>query len=425
MVLFPRNMRQIPYFAPALALLLCAVPATVSAARDKPAPPAATAPASDPDPVPPVPITDPAPGANNAYTLYVQAIQAIKDTRFDNPNLALSDDDKQEIIDKNVEAFQFARDAEKYPFQAPPIRTFDIDFSSFDDVRSLARLLRFRSELQAQQGKWPESAASALDAVTLGVKVQQGGPLIQILVGSAVESIGRKPLADAIPHLDSKSAIAVAARLKEIEAERPSFASVLKEEEIASEASALEIMRDPKQWSGFVASAKFTGTPPSRQAVLDSYVKYMGHAIDAAGKPYAPQAKPPTHDPGLDQMESVGDPIYRVKFEADRADNALMIVQLALQAYRKDNGVYPNKLLDLVPGDLPSLPADPFSPSNSIRYVRTGSAYILYSVGPDGKDNGGAPIDDPSLDRMDSTGRLRHIVTVTSKGDIVAGVNTF
>ena len=434
-------MRRLGRILPVVAAGLIAIPGartagarpapttTAKAVPPAPAPqadPAAPAPiANEPAPKPPVPITTPTPPSPNAYDYYVRAIEAVKDVRFDDPNLALSTSDKQDIIDKNAEALKLCRDAEKYPFQAPPIRTFDIDFGSFSAFRSLGRLMRFRSELQGTQGKWPEAAASALDAVDLGIKMTENGPLIQTLVGNAVESIGRKPLADAVPHLDAPAAIDLAARLAKIEANRPPYADVLKEEQISSEASALELMKDDAQWSGFTQNSAFGGHPPTKQAVLDSYVTYMNKAIESAHKPFVAPNKPPVHDRGLDQMEAVGDPTFRVKFDSDRADNAIMIVQLGLQAFRKTNGAYPDNLSDLTPSILPELPTDPFAPSSPIRYVKTGSGYILYSVGPDGKDNGGAPIDDASLSKMDDTGRLRHIVTVTSKGDIVAGVNTF
>jgi len=423
-VIFSGLMPRLCRLLPAVAAGLIAIPGA-QAADTKPAPIAAATKPAEAAPAPPVPIPTPTPPSPNAYDYYVRAIEAVKDVRFDNPDLALSASDKQEIIDKNAEALKLCREAEKYPFQAPPIRTFDIDFGSFSAFRSLGRLLRFRSELQGTQGKWPEAAISALDAVDLGIKMTQNGPLIQTLVGNAVESIGRKPLADAIPHLDAPAAIDLAARLKKIEANRPSYAAVLKEELISSEASALELMADEAQWAGFMQNSAFGGHPPTKKSVLDLYVAYMNKAIESAHKPFVAPTKPPVHDKGLDQMEASGDPTFRVKFDANRADNAIMIVQLGLQAFRKSNGDYPDKISALSPAILPELPADPFAPSTPIRYVKTGSGFILYSVGPDGKDNSGAPIDDSSLNKIDDTGRLRHIVTATSKGDIVAGVNTF
>ena len=67
-------------------------------------------------------------------------------------------------------------------------------------------------------------------------------------------------------------------------------------------------------------------------------------------------------------------------------------VALALRAYRVENGAYPTKLADLAPKYLAKLPDDPFAKSGPLGYKLTGDKYILYSIGPDGKDSGGTPI---------------------------------
>jgi hypothetical protein len=60
----------------------------------------------------------------------------------------------------------------------------------------------------------------------------------------------------------------------------------------------------------------------------------------------------------------------------------------ALAAYRADHGSYPSKLADLVPKHVKELPRDMFH-NGEFRYKRDGNGYLLYSVGPNGKDDGG------------------------------------
>ncbi len=67
-------------------------------------------------------------------------------------------------------------------------------------------------------------------------------------------------------------------------------------------------------------------------------------------------------------------------------------VAFALASYRVDNGDYPDKLDALVPKFIPSLPNDPFS-TGPFLYRRTDDCYVIYSVGPDGKDGGGEQFD--------------------------------
>ena len=65
----------------------------------------------------------------------------------------------------------------------------------------------------------------------------------------------------------------------------------------------------------------------------------------------------------------------------------------ALAAYHADRGAYPEKLADLVPQYVADVPKDIFSDSD-LHYRSEGGGYLLYSVGPNGKDDGGKGRDD-------------------------------
>jgi len=49
---------------------------------------------------------------------------------------------------------------------------------------------------------------------------------------------------------------------------------------------------------------------------------------------------------------------------------------------------YPATLSEMTPNDPDLIPQDPFD-GQPLRYHRQGSGYILYSIGPDLKDDGG------------------------------------
>jgi hypothetical protein len=63
-------------------------------------------------------------------------------------------------------------------------------------------------------------------------------------------------------------------------------------------------------------------------------------------------------------------------------------VAVALAAYRADHGAYPAGLAQLCPKYLASLPRDPFV-DGPLRYRRAETGYVVYSVGPNGEDDGG------------------------------------
>ena len=66
------------------------------------------------------------------------------------------------------------------------------------------------------------------------------------------------------------------------------------------------------------------------------------------------------------------------------------VVQLAfaLAAYRHQHGAYPNDLAKLAPKYIDTIPTDPFT-GGDLHYRLEDGGYLLYSVGPNGKDDGG------------------------------------
>jgi hypothetical protein len=70
---------------------------------------------------------------------------------------------------------------------------------------------------------------------------------------------------------------------------------------------------------------------------------------------------------------------------------SLAITGLALKRYQLKNGAYPSALAQLVPDFLPGVPRDPVD-GQPLRYrLAADGAFVLYSIGEDGKDDGGDP----------------------------------
>ena len=84
--------------------------------------------------------------------------------------------------------------------------------------------------------------------------------------------------------------------------------------------------------------------------------------------------------PSLSRVE-----LQTAKSEALRAD---ALVAVAMTRYRIDHGAYPDRLSLLVPDYLDELPADPFD-GKAIRLVQASDRWTIYSIGPDGVDDGG------------------------------------
>jgi hypothetical protein len=94
--------------------------------------------------------------------------------------------------------------------------------------------------------------------------------------------------------------------------------------------------------------------------------------------------------------------LYRVQNASDRIQQTQNNLHLAfaLARYRCVHGNYPKSLDALAPKYLPRIPQDIFS-GKPLIYRPSETGYLLYSVGPNGKDDGGrGPDDDPSGDDL-------------------------
>ena len=75
-----------------------------------------------------------------------------------------------------------------------------------------------------------------------------------------------------------------------------------------------------------------------------------------------------------------------------QATHAECEVAIAMTRYRLDHGSYPERLDALIPTYLHEIPPDPFD-GKPLRLAHTVGEWIIYSIGQDGTDDGGAPFD--------------------------------
>ncbi len=85
----------------------------------------------------------------------------------------------------------------------------------------------------------------------------------------------------------------------------------------------------------------------------------------------------------------------KVQTAGDRTEQTQrnLAVAFALAVYQREHGRYPKTLDALVPKYLPKVPGDLFS-GKALVYRPTGTGYLLYSFGPNGKDDQGRGLED-------------------------------
>ncbi|MEO7715429.1 MAG: hypothetical protein ABIY70_04465 [Capsulimonas sp.] len=344
--------------------------------------------------------------------------------------LGLSAATQNRVVRDNAPALAALRQGLTRPYMTPPERSSTATFDYVVDDRRLARLLALQADIQAAHGDWAASAQTSLDGMQLGEDVPRGGILIHMLVGVAIDAIVREPLMRSVDHLDLAGTRAALHRLQKIDANAQPYAPILQEEEWSMQAGLLEMYQKPNWRRDILQNGGF-GTSPtdlktrmavamtSKRQVMNNFTKYMDGQI-AGARAHRPPT--PFDYAAADPFLQVLAPIYTgtaTRYHDNRTQNAFLEVELALHAYLLQHHQYPETLADLTPDLLPAVPGDPFAFGKPVRYQKTANSYVLYSVGPDGVDDGGKAIQDPNR----RNGPKRPVVEPQNKGDVVAGVN--
>lgn len=388
----------------------------------------------------------------NAFDFYVAAGKAMMDnnkisyaisSRHSSPGSDPLDHDytlaqKEALVAENSHALGLLRQGFAYDYHNPPVRSFSALLPYYAKFRGMARLLMLEGQVKEGRGDWGGAVESDLDAVRLGADIPRGSVLIGDLVGIACQAIGRYRVWDAASHLSAAQAGAAARRLEATQVRQVPFKDTLQEEKWTGQAALLEIMRRPN-WRHEMASELLPAGDNnsalafemrtlflSKRRVVDNYSGYMDRLIANARQPYA--ANPPPLSIPTDPVNQILAPIFStagLKHTENETQNALLATTLALRAYRLEHGAYPAALGELTPHYLTRVPDDPFALTGPLHYRRAGTSFVLYSVGPDGKDDGGRPIFDStkSAPTVPTDNDHRYWVQQDSLGDVVAGVN--
>jgi hypothetical protein len=214
-------------------------------------------------------------------------------------------------------------------------------------LKGLAQAFLGEGRLAEKENRYGDAARSYLDAVRLGQSISQGGFVIDRLVGIAIERIGMIPLARVAHQLNAKDCRELMVALEKIESAREPWQTVARRERT--------LARQALGWKYFLAY------------------------------------------PVFNRMQRQGEERASRKALLCETQLRLLMLNLALRIRQLDEGTLPQNLAELVPSHLEAVTLDPFSNRPFIYQIeRTG--FKLYSVGPDGKDNGGVSIGRSSAD---------------------------
>jgi hypothetical protein len=294
--------------------------------------------------------------------------------------------------------------------------------------RRLAELLALEGQVDAYRHDLDGAVQSALDVMTFGVRIQNGGAGTCYWAGDHIEELGRALLWPQINRLSSAQCRHTASTLDAVDASTIPFAAEQRDEKWWGEASLSESFRRPNWKSQMMTDLGVRELDPSflsqveyrlvtKRQLMRNYIAGMDACIAAATQPYGTESATTSSDP-ISDLFTRRYPEDRFREASTLAQNRLLATACALRAYKLDHGSYPSTLQQLVPSYLHAVPLDPFTAASTLRYRRSGQKYVLYSVGPDMHDDGGAAVTDQF-----TTGEYVHRVYLEAEGDIVAGVN--
>ena len=343
------------------------------------------------------------------------------------------------LLRANAPALDTLRAGFHADYREIPIRSFSTLLPHYAIFCAMARFLQLDAAVKRAHGDWNGAMTDGLDGLHFGGDIPRGGDLIGMLVGIAVQAVVRRDMWQEVAHLNAAQARAAAQRLAEtVNAQQP-FAETLQDEKWSFLAGMLELFHQ-QNWRKTLlttADGDYASQPPlssytiSKRQIISDYTQYMDAQIALARLPY--QTGRPEPPLPKDPVTRALAPVFGkadFKYTSNQTQNVLLAVSLALHAYALEHGQFPATLRDLTPSYLQAIPADPFAAGADLHYRRQGSGYTLYSVGPDGKDNGGTPCVEgrtqPRVPIKQQSKQQTNTVCVTteSKGDIVAGINT-
>jgi ABC-type transport system involved in multi-copper enzyme maturation permease subunit len=281
--------------------------------------------------------------------------------------------------------------------------------------RTIATLLAHDVLLRAQQGDGDGALASCRAMINSGRCIGDEPTSISMLIRLAcrADALARleRTLAQAEP---SDQALALMQQLLEKEETEPLLLIAARGERAmldrlmdAIESGALGSRDILRLGSMFQIPARtqalvLTGLTikSERTALLrftTAFVEIAKLPVEDRAEPLAGWASQKDRLPGLAHALAVG-PFREFAMinnaEIHRHHHTLLrcaLVMTALERYRLAHGRWPETLDGLVPALLPAIPKDPYD-GRPLRYRLVADGVVIYSVGPDGQDDGGVKL---------------------------------
>jgi hypothetical protein len=300
--------------------------------------------------------------------------------------------------------------------------SLDMLLPELQEMRQAARLLALAARRAAAAGNGAQALADVVRIHRLGRHAASEPLLINGLVGQAIDEIAIGAFADVLPRLGNADRALLEAEAVRDFVETP---ITYRRGFLGEEAFGLGTLADLADGAEGITTLEslrsFSGEPPMRllfdaplsllyrcfmlpadiagyRAVMRRYQAVVGSMTAPEREPFsAVQRETAAIENELESRRAgvfatMLAPSLAGVFGSQVRGEALHDVAGVLVAATRARLAGASLAESLVPEAVPALPPDRFAPDQSLRATRSDEGWLVYTVGPDGEDDGGPPV---------------------------------
>jgi hypothetical protein len=282
----------------------------------------------------------------------------------------------------------------------------------------LAGLFALESRLAAAQGEQATALQWSLDAIELGGNLCRGGTVERRYTAQSCQTVGLEEAERILPHLAEGDLLRAAGRVRRIREAWPTIGETLENEHLAAKVKSTEFLRELAKhslWEQLDQAGARANEPPVQFQLFQTSQVISLHGWGTWQRTLTPHAmvapeldryyrdliaasgRPAPHGVVVNRVTNLwAEPYANSSFtgcyrgEWPRHNLALLETALIVAHYRRVRGRDPRSL-DEIPAEWwPQVPVDVWG--QQVRYRLKGGRSVVYSIGPDGVDEGGRAV---------------------------------
>jgi hypothetical protein len=327
-----------------------------------------------------------------------------------------------QLLDRHTTTLRLLREASTMPacrfehdYAHPSISMLLPELS---DCRTAARLLALAAKRDAITGNTPQ-AIDDLNSLFRIARAAGSDPIIVCsLVQIGIDTVGVKTLEAVLPHVNRADELQ-RLTIGDVDAARRQARRSLTGEEAFGLSIFSDLGSGRLTFTALMGAVRPQGPNPDAAADfpplpmllrifvmpsdVQAYKQYLERCREQVQEPFTPTTIQEASDGAVKAahngvLTSIIVPAlqrYLERVAMDEALRATALTGIAVDRYWLDHsGAFPATLDALVPQYLDDVPLDPFD-GHTLRFFVRNDEALIYSIGPDLKDDGGAPLDEP------------------------------